>query len=212
MKLRLLAAAAALAAGAAAAPSALAAPLPIVGGVTSVTLTAAPLLDGAGLMVDAVGSAVLSPGSDGTPIAYFGVTGGSLDTGTFAGRIEHAGSGLRLESLSASVFLTGFVIDTSAGLLTGTVTVDGLPTPDVALFDVGLSGNPFSPFSLTLSAAAGAALAGVFGIPDLTGTVIGTANTIPITVVPEPATVASMLAGLLLIGAVMNRRRERQED
>jgi len=182
--------------------------LPIVGGVTSVTLTAAPTLVGAGLSVAGVGTAQISPGSDGIPLAYFPVTGGSINTATFAGSIQHAGSGLSLTSSSASATLTNFLINTVTGTLSGVVSFGGTTLNDVPLFTLGSSGVATSPFSLTLTPTAGAALATIFGIPNLAGAVIGSANSIPITAaVPEPATAASMLAGLALLSTVLARRR-----
>ena len=189
------------------APMAAQASLPVVDGTTSVKLTAAPVLAGAGLTVTPLGSATASPGSDGLPLVYFPITGGMFDTGTFAGMIEHDGSGLELSSGGTSVALTNFVIDTVALSLTGDVAVNGSGIGAVPLFDIGLSGSPFLPFQLSLSSAAAGALTAVFGLPDLTGVEIGLANTVPVTVVPEPATVASMLAGHGLIGGLMARRR-----
>lgn len=207
MKLSLLAAAAAVSATLLAQP-ALAQSLPIVGGVTSVTLTSASALAGLGLGVSGLGTASISPGSAGTPLAYFPITGGSIDTVSFAGSIEHAGSGLALSSASTTVNLTNFVIDTTGGLLSGNVSVGGSSLGVVPLFTLGSSGVAVAPFSLSLTAAAAGALTTVFGVPNLTGFAIGNANTIPITTaVPEPATVLSMLAGLGLIGAMLRRRR-----
>ncbi len=192
---------------------ALAAPLPITGGTTSVKLTSAPTLSGAGLTVGILGTAQFSPGSDGIPLVYFPVTGGSIDTGSFAGSIEHAGSGLRLSTASASVSLTNFVIDTAGLSLSGDVAFGGTSLADVPLFTIGLSGSPFLPFTLTLTSQAAGALTSIFGIPNLTGASIGLAGTVPITsAVPEPATVASMLAGLGLMGLVLGRRRGAAQD
>jgi PEP-CTERM motif len=187
---------------------ALAAPLPVVGGTTSVKLTAAPVFTGAGLSVGPVGTATVSPGSDGVPVAYFAVTGGTFDTGSFAGSIEHTGSGLSLTSSSASVSLTNFVIDTSALVLSGDVAFGTTSLADVPLFNIGLSGSPFLPFTLTLTSQAAGALTAIFGVPDLTGVTAGLANTVPITTaVPEPATVLSMLAGIGLMSLTLSRRR-----
>ncbi len=187
--------------------------LPIVGGITSVALTSAPTLSAAGLAVGGLGSALISPGSVGIPLAYFPVTGGSIDTVSFAGSIEHAGSGLSLSSTTATVNLTNFVIDTVGGTLSGNVAVGGSSLGVVPLFTLGSSGSAVAPFSLSLTSAAAGALTSVFGVPDLTGFVIGNANTIPITsAVPEPATLLSMLAGLGLIGASLRRRQAANAD
>lgn len=181
--------------------------LPIIGGITAVTLTSAPTLSGAGLSVGTLGSALFSPGSAGTPLVYFPVTGGTLDTVTFGGSIEHAGSGLSLSSAASTLNLTDFTIDTVAGVLTGQAAVGSTALGAVPLFSLLPSGNIVSPFSLRLTSAAAGALTAVFGVPDLTGLEIGTANTIPVTAVPEPATYAVMLAGLAVLAWVTQRRR-----
>jgi hypothetical protein len=197
-----------VAAAALAAPLVQAQALPITGGLTSVTLTAAPSLASLGLTVAPLGSALVSPGSTGIPIAYFPVTGGSIDTVTFAGSIEHAGSGLSLSNATTTINLTSFVIDTVGLQLTGDVAFGTTALSDVPLFNIGFSGVATSPFSLTLTAAAAGALTAVLGVPDLTGVVLGTANTIPITsAIPEPSTYAAMLGGLALMGMVLSRRR-----
>jgi hypothetical protein len=212
MKLSHLAAAVAVACTVSATP-ALAQSLPIVGGVTSVSLTSASALTGLGLSVGGLGTAEISPGSAGTPLAYFPVTGGSIDTATFAGSIQHTGSGLSLSTATTTVNLTNFVIDTVAGTLSGNVAVGATNLGVVPLFNLGSSGIAVAPFSLTLSSAAAGALSTVFGVPNLTGFLIGNANTIPITsAVPEPATVLSMLAGLGLIGVALQRRRRAAND
>lgn len=182
--------------------------LPIVGGFTAVTLTSASTLAGAGLSVGTLGSALFSPGSAGTPLVFFPVTGGTLDTVTFAGSIEHVGSGLSLTGGGTTLDLTSFTIDTVGGVLTGQAAVGASALGAVPLFSLVPSGNLVSPFSLRLTSSGAGALTALFGLPDLTGIEIGTANTLPITsAVPEPSTYAIMLSGLALLAWVAHRRR-----
>jgi hypothetical protein len=180
-----------------------AAALPVVDGFTSVKLTSFASLAGLGIGVAGLGTATVSPGSDGTPLAYFPVTGGAIDTGSFAGTIEHLGSGLSLSKGATTLNLEDFTIDTASLQLSGLVNGGG----PAQLFDIGLSGNAFLPFELKLSSTAGTALAGAFGIPDLSGTVIGLANSVPVTTaVPEPSTYGMLAAGLAAIAWVGWRR------
>ncbi|KQW42467.1 MULTISPECIES: PEP-CTERM sorting domain-containing protein [unclassified Roseateles] len=206
MKSSLVLAGVALAAGLAAG-TAQAQALPIVDGFTSVRLDAAPTLTGAGVTVGLLGSALFSPGSNGIPLVYFPVTGGAIDTATFAGSIEHAGSGLSLTRAGTTVNLSDFVIDTVGGQLTGQVNIGATTLSNVSLFSIGLTGSPAAPFSLSLTATAAGALTSALGLPDLTGVQVGSASTLPITAaVPEPATYAAMLGGLGLLGLVTRRR------
>lgn len=182
--------------------------LPIIGGLTSVKLTAAPVLGGAGLMVSTTGTALATVGSNAIPLFYFPVTGGTIDTATFAGLINHNGSGLRLTSSTASMNLSNFVIDTVQGTLSGAVSFGATNLSGVPLFSLGASGVATEPFSLSLTAAAAGALTTVFGVPNLTGFLLGNANTIPIAAaVPEPATYLSLALGLGLIALKLGRRR-----
>jgi hypothetical protein len=208
MNLSLLASAAVLAA--AASSVAVAAPLPVTGGTTAVKLVSAPTLTAAGVTVSGLGSVSLSPGSDGLPLAYFPITGGSLDTSTFAGTIAHNGSGLRLSTGTGSINLTNFLINTSTLSLTGNVQFGTTSLSAVPLFDLSFGTVPVFPFVLKLTPTAAGALSTVLGVPNLTGATIGIANTLPITsAVPEVATVSSMLAGLGLMTLVLGQRRQR---
>jgi hypothetical protein len=182
--------------------------LPIVGGITVVKLTSAPVLGGADVSVGVLGSALVSPGSDGLPLAFFPVTGGAIDTGTFAGSIEHAGSGLSLTKDGTTIELTNFVIDTVSLLLSGDVAFGATTLDDVGLFDIGLSGNAAYPFSLSLTSAAAGALTAVLGLPDLTGLEAGIANSIPITAVPEASSWLMMGLGLSLLLLFGWKRRQ----
>lgn len=198
------------AACAAGASTAIAAPLPVTGGTTAVKLVSAPTLTAAGVTVSGLGTVSLSPGSDGLPLAYFPITGGSLDTASFAGTIAHNGSGLRLTTSTGAINLTDFLINTTTLSLTGNVRFGTTALAGVPLFDLSFGTNPIFPFNLKLTATAAGALSTVLGVPNLTGATIGIANTLPITsAVPEASTVASMLAGLGVMGLVLGARRQR---
>jgi hypothetical protein len=182
--------------------------LPIIGGLTSVELTAAPTLSGAGLAVSTTGTALSTVGTNGIPLFYFPVTGGTINTDTFAALINHNGSGLRLTTSTASMNLSNFVIDTVLGTLSGAVSFGTTNLSGVPLFSLSASGVASEPFRLSLTAAAAGALSTVFGVPNLTGVALGNANTIPIAAaVPEPATYLSMALGLGLIALMLGRRR-----
>lgn len=187
--------------------------LPIIDGWTAVNLTAAADIAAAGVAVAPLGSALVSPGSSGTPVAYFAITGGMINTDTFAGTIEHEGSGLSLSNAMATVELENFVINTVTGFLSGDVTVGATTLDDVDLFAIGLSGSPAYPFSLTVTAGAAGALTTFLGVPDLTGVQIGIASTTPVTTaVPETSTYAMLLAGLGVLGFVARRRAPARMD
>jgi hypothetical protein len=182
--------------------------LPVVGGTTAVKLTSAPTLTGAGVTVSGLGTATLSPGSDSLPIAYFPITGGDINTSTFAGTIAHNGSGLRLSTSTGTINLMNFLINTSTLSLTGSVAFGTTLLSNVPLFDLSFGTVPVFPFNLKLTATAAGALSTVLGVPNLTGATIGIANTLPITsAVPDVATTSSMLAGLGLMAMVLGRRK-----
>ena len=188
--------------------------MPVIDGFTAVSLTSAPVLVGAGLSVAGLGSALISPGSGGIPVAYFPITGGEIDTETFGGTIEHEGSGLALSNSTTTVELENFLINTLSGTLFGDVTVGSTTLLDVALFSIGASGNAAYPFALTLTAGAAGTSTSFLGAPDLTGAQIGIASTTPVTsAVPEVSTYLMMLGGIGLLGLVGRRRlaREPQE-
>jgi hypothetical protein len=182
--------------------------LPITGGTTAVKLTSAPTLTGAGVTFSGLGSVALSPGSDELPIAYFPITGGNIDTGTFAGTIAHNGSGLRFTTTAGSLDLTNFLINTNTLSLTGTVAFGTTTLTNVALFDLSFNATPIFPFNLKLTPTAAGALSAVLGVPNLTGVTIGIANTLPITApVPEVDTATSMLLGLGFVAMFLGQRK-----
>ena len=174
----------------------------IVGGSTSVSLTSAPTLIGLGLGIAPFGTANI----DGSAplVATFLITGGS--TNSSGALIEHDGSGLIFTAGASSLSIGNFLIDTAMAKLTGKVIVNGTTTlNDVPLFDVGPG------LSLNLTAAAAGAFTTVFGAPDLTGALIGTAVTNPIlqstpAAIPEPGVWVMMIAGFMIAGLALRNR------
>lgn len=180
--------------------------IPVVGGVTTVNLVSAPTLTGAGVTVATLGTASATV-VGGIPVVRFPITGGDLSA-TFAGTIAHNGSGLRLTTSTGTVSLTNFLIDTVSLTLSGGVAFGTTTLSNVPLFNLSTNGNTTSPFDLKLTATAAGALVTVLGVPNLTGALIATAGTAPITAaIPEPSTYALMLGGLGLAGWVARRRK-----
>lgn len=176
----------------------------IVGGSTSVTLTAAPTLTAAGVSVAPTGSASVSL-SGGLPVVTFPITGGSTNPATNTALIFHNGSGLSFSNgLGATLNIGNFVIDTSALTISGFASANGGAASNLTLFNLG-SGN-----TLLLSSGAASAFNSVFGLNLAAGTQIGTASVNPITAtaaVPEPGTWMLMLFGFGAAGYAIRRQR-----
>jgi hypothetical protein len=175
----------------------------IVGGSTSVSLTAAPTLIGLGLGIAPFGTAGIA--GSAPPVATFLITGGSTSGSNAI--IRHDGSGLLFTAGTSSLSIGDFLINTALGKLTGKVIVNGTTTlMDVPLFDIGAG------LKLNLTAEAAGAFTAVFGAPNLTGAEIGTATTNPVlqnavTPVPEPGIWMMMIAGFMIVGLTLRRRR-----
>lgn len=179
--------------------------VPIVGGKTTVEVTAP--LDVLGLGGAPFGSAT----AEGA-VFTFPITGGEAGDG--ASIIEHEGSGVTLFALadpSVEATVGDFVIDTAEETVFGDVVGGG---EDLALFDFGEAGAAGVP--LLISETLAGALTGVFGADDLTGAEFGLANPAlevgpdtPATPapIPLPAAMPLLAAGLLGLGAVARRRR-----
>lgn len=176
--------------------SAPAATIMLGGGTTTVEFVPAVVqtLTDAGLALSPLGTASLS----GTT-AMFPITGGMIDTDTEMAEIFHSGSGLRFDDGMMMLDLMNFVINATvtpgseSGVLTGDV-MGAADLSDVPLFDIGPG------LQLTLRSEAAGALSNIFGLPDLTGTTIGTAAASP-EPVPEPSTFGLLAAGALAFAA-----------
>lgn len=178
----------------------------IIGGGTSVTLTSAPALTGLGLSFAPFGTASVTT-VGGVPVVTFLVTGGTVNDTTGRALINHNGSGLNFTSGANALRISDFLINTTTNVLTGSVRFGTTNLADVPLFNIG------SGMSLILTSQAAGAFTAVFGAPNLTGTVIGTADTNIVTVaspVPEPAAWGMMLLGFGLVGTALRTRQRRQ--
>jgi PEP-CTERM motif len=178
----------------------------IIGGGTSVTLTAAPTLTGLGLSFAPFGSASAVVGAGGIPTVTFLVTGGSVNDVTGKAIIMHMGSGLNFTAGTNALRISDFLINTTTNVLTGKVQFGTTTLTDVPLFNIGAG------LSLTLTSQAAGAFTSVFGAPNLTGAAIGTADTnfvTAATAVPEPTAWGMMLVGFGVVGASL-RLRERK--
>jgi hypothetical protein len=194
--------------------------VPIVGDYTTINVTSIAALSGASITVAALGSGQASYFANANVlIAVLPVTGGDVDIPTsFAGTIEHSGSGLELVFAGVPIDLTDLVIDTTTFKVNATVAspVFGGVTD---IFDLVpcQSGAPGtcqtvpggalipSALGLRISANLATVIAASWGLPGLTGFQFGVANA-AIRAIPEPTT--AILAGAGLVGlAIAGRRR-----
>lgn len=111
------------------APEAAGTPLTLTGDTTTLTLdeTTAQTLSAAGVDVGPV-----EPAESRDPGIEFPITGGSLDSATLAGSIEHSG-GLVFSFLGRDLELTDFVIDTDAETLSALAGGERVTILDVDL-------------------------------------------------------------------------------
>lgn len=172
----------------------------IIGGATKVTVTSAATLTGLGLSFTPFGTASIVPGP-GDPAVNFLITGGTADDVTGALLVRHDGSGLDFTAGSNTLRIGDFLVDTAAGLVSGRVFANGTALGIVPLFNLDPS------LQLLLTSDAAGAFTTVFGAPDLTGAVIGTADVNAVLAVPEPASWALMIGGFVLAGAIVRRKR-----
>lgn len=189
---RLLMASAAALGVAGAAPAA-----PILGGETTVEVTA-------DLAALGLGGAPFGTASADGAVFTFPITGGR--TGPSAALIEHEGSGVTLfalEDASVAATVGGFLIDTGGAVVGGDL-IGG--AEDLVLFEFGEVDD--DGIDLEIGGALAGALTEVFGAPDLTGAVFGVADTAPdVAPIPVPAGLPLLAAGLGALAFAARRRK-----
>ena len=186
--------------------SSLLAAAPITGGVTSVALDSSTLATLEALFTIGTVPPTMLTTPGGVPTVNFPITGGDTSTGI----IDHSG-GLTLTGkatpmgIGTEVWTANYVINLNTAILTSEVSVNGgTPILNVPLFDIG-AGDV-----LTVDKAIAGDLSTIFGVPNLTGAIIGTATVSPSTAVPEPESFA--LAGLALLASLtLTRKKTRLE-
>ncbi len=176
----------------------------IIGGGTSVKLTAAPTLTGLGLSFATFGSSSATVDAMGIPTATFLITGGSINDVTGTALIEHNGSGLNFTGGGNALSIGDFLINTTTNVLSGKVVIGATTLTGVPLFNIG------SGLSLSLTSEAAGAFTTVFGAPDLTGAAIGTAAVNAVSVpVPEPGTWGMLILGFGVVGIALRSRQRK---
>ncbi len=114
----------------------------------------------------------------------FPITGGSIDTKTLAGTIEHSG-GLQFSAGGTSLGVKDFIIDTAKGVLTARIsgTSTRVPLLDLSLADITVDadskGATIRGVKATLTAEAAAALNKTFDVSLFSkGIPVGTAKVV----------------------------------
>ena len=168
---------------------------PITGGTTTVVLdttTFTTLTTTLGFSITAIAPATVST----SPLeAVFPITGG--DTTTV---IDHSG-GLSFTKSGTTANIDDFIINLNTGILSGTLTAGGSSMSGLSFFDLSASNV------LTVDPALAGILSSAYGVPNLSGATIGTAD---VSLSPEPADAALVGLGLLLLAlSIRNRARRR---
>lgn len=128
------------------------------------------------------------------------ITSGDSSTGIYnlAGGVNFTGQATP-KGVDSVLWLTNLVANNSTQSVSGDVAVNtGTPTTDVALFHNNAAGR------LVLDDGLASELSGEFGIPDLSGTQLGTLVIAP---APEPGTLAFVGGASLLVLALLRRKR-----
>lgn len=150
-------------------------PVPILGGETAITLTAAGTLQSLGVQLVPLGTAMLDSQAPDL-VAHFPISGGTVGPAPDIAILLHQGSGLELASDLGTIDLRDFRIDTLNHLVDANVTVDGDFAGNLPVFSLGEDGT-----TLSLSPQAAEAVAGLLGVHvSLTELAIGLAAPSPI--------------------------------
>ena len=177
----------------------------IIGGTTKITLTAAPNIVALGFSIAATGTGTLS--NDNPPVATFDITGGTVNGGDAV--IDHDGSGLGFTQGLRTLRFSNFRIDTVAKTVSGDIFLGDLIGSATGIFDIGPG------LSLIIKPETAKIFTDSFGVPDLTGVVLGAAITNPVVdtpAVPEPATWFMLVTGFAFAGVNLRRRRSNNPE
>lgn len=160
---------------------------PLIGGQTVIDLTSAATLASLDVTVSPLGSASIEV-DGGQAFASFGITGGTLDSGSGNAVILHQGSGLELADSAGTISLSDFLVDTQNNVVDANVVVNGVSAGNLAVFDLGSDG------ALTLTMTAADVVDATLGTQAVTSsTVIGFAAPSPVALPAAYADIASML-------------------
>lgn len=131
----------------------------------------------------------------------FPITSGNSSNGvlTLGGGLHFIGQ-TTPKGVDSVLWVTDLVADITTQSLTGDVAINtGNPTTDVALFHNSVTGH------LVMDDGLATELSTEFGIPDLTGTTLGTLVIAP---APEPGTLGLLGGASLLALGLLRRRRD----
>lgn len=129
----------------------------------------------------------------------FPIVGATATTISHTGGLSFTGTATPF-GIGTTTDIENFIINLSNDTISGTVVVNnGTPIPGVTLFDF----NPA--LVLRVDSALAGDLTALYGVPNLSGKVIGKATIAPAPT-PEPSSLALMATGILGVGTAVRRR------